>query len=63
MVHLSHNIFIVEMKFYRQTVSNNLILMLKRQMTFDLLDIKHTNDILAVGCSGLSKWKMPTVKR
>lgn len=51
------------MKFYRQTVSNNLILMLKRQMTFELLDIKHTNDILAVGCSGLSKWKMPTVKR
>lgn len=31
-------------------------------MTFELLDIKHTNDILAVGCSGLSKWKTPTVE-
>lgn len=33
-------------------------------MTFELLDVKHTNDILAIGCSGISagKWKMPKVK-
>lgn len=31
--------------------------MLKTQMTFiiELLDVKHTNDILAVGCSGIGK--------
>lgn len=45
-------------------VINNLMLMLKIQMTFELLDVKHTNDILAIGCSGISagKWKMPKVK-